>query len=175
LVKGDDKSARYLMRQINLEPAVVRSCVERVLEEGGDPLPSTEPFAQQESAKVQTGPLNQSSETNPRTRVLQMVESGRISASEAAELLKAMRFAAVPMPGESGFMVLPLDEVNFDDLRQRSLRIVVEANGSTAEVSLPFEQAQAALFRLLREVYSGSHGTLVDLEGGNEHLQISLD
>lgn len=175
LVKGDDKSIRYLMRQINLEPAVVRSCVQRVLEEGGDPLPATEPFAQEEPAKMQTGPLKPTSEPSPRARVLQMVESGKISASEGAELLKAMRFAAVPMPGEGGFVMLPLDEVNFDDLRQRNLRIVVRSNGSSAELSLPFEQAQSALFQLLREVYGGAQGTIVDLEGDSERLQISLE
>lgn len=175
LVKGDDKSIRYLMRQINLEPAVVRSCVERVLQEGGDGLPATEPFVEQEPSKMQTGPLSQSNEPNPRAKVLQMVEAGRISAAEGAELLRAMRFAAVPMAGESGFMVLPLDDVNFDELRQRNIRFVVESGGAGAEVSMSFEQAQAMLFQLLREVYGGAQGTLVDLNGGDQHLQISLD
>ncbi|MFN8563763.1 MAG: Clp protease N-terminal domain-containing protein [Anaerolineae bacterium] len=177
LIKGEDKSVRYLMRQINLEPAVVRSCVERVLQEGGDGLPTTEPLMEEEPAKMETGPLKPSmpNDSSPRAKVLQLVESGKISASEAAELLKAMRFAAVPIPAESGFVLLPLDDVNFDELRQRTVRFAVEANGAGAEIALSFEEAQAVIFQLLREVYGGAQGTLVDLDGGNQRLHISLD
>lgn len=175
LVKGDDKSSRYIMRQIGIEPAVVRSCVERVVQEGGDGLPGTEPLVEQASARIETGPLTQPTEFNPRAKVLQLVETGRISASEAAELLKAMRFAAVPLPPDTGFVLLPLDDVNFDELRQRTVHFAVEADGSGAEVSLPFDQAQAVLFRLLREVYGGAQGRLIDLNGGDQHLQISVD
>lgn len=178
LVKGEDKSIRYLMRQIYLEPQVVRSCVERVLRDGGDALPQTAPLVEEEPIEMQTGPLGQPGEMSARSRVLQMVEAGRISAAEAAELLKAMRYAALPVPGESGFVLLPLDNVNFDDLRQRTLRVVVLDTGTEevkTELSLPFEQAQSAIFSLLRDVYNGSQGTLVDLESGDDHLQISLE
>ncbi|MCC6804498.1 MAG: hypothetical protein IT319_16560 [Anaerolineae bacterium] len=175
LVKGDDKASRYLMRQIGLEPAVVRSCVERVVQEGGDGLPTTEPLVESAPARIETGPLRQSDDFNPRAKVLQLVESGRINAVEAAELLKAMRFAAIPIPPESGFVLLPLDDVNFDELRQHSVRFAVEANGAGAEVVLPFEKAQAVIFRLLREIYTGTPGTVVDLNGGDQHLQISVD
>ncbi len=176
LIKGEDKSIRYLIRQINLEPAVVRSCVERVLQQDKIDLPTTKPFTH--SAPAMEPEPQTTAEPGARTKVLQMVEAGKITASEAAELLKAMRFAAVPTLGTSGFMLLPLDQVNFDDLRQRSLRFVVVENGSNtvkAEVVLPFEQAQNELFRLLRDIYNGTQGTLIDLEGDQEHLQISLD
>ena len=121
---------------------------------------------------METGPLKPSmpNDSSPRAKVLQLVESGRISASEAAELLKAMRFAAVPIPAESGFVLLPLDDVNFDELRQRTVRFAVEANGAGAEIALSFEEAQAVIFQLLREVYGGAQGTLVDLDGGNQRL-----
>ncbi len=178
LVKGDDKAIRYLMRQINLEPQVVRSCVERVLQQGGDDLPGTEPLMDDDPTRMQTGPLGQESEPDTRMRVLQMVESGRITAMEAAELLKAMRYAAVPVPGEGSFVLMPLDAVNFDDLRQRSLRIVVrdgESNVIKAEVTLPFDRMQNEIFRLLRGAYNGSQGKLVDLDGGEDRLQISLE
>lgn len=177
LIKGEDKSIRYLIRQINLEPAVVRSCVERVLQQDKSDLPNTKPFTQDESVEVEREP-QPSAEPNARTKVLQMVESGKITAAEAADLLKAMRFAAVPTLGTSGFVLLPLDQVNFDDLRQRSLRFVVLEKGSNtikSEVVLPFDQAQNEIFRLLRDIYNGSQGTLIDLEGDQDHLQISLD
>jgi hypothetical protein len=72
-------------------------------------------------------------------------------------------------------VLLPIDDVNFDELRQRSVRFTVESDGAGAEIALPFEQAQAVIFRLLREVYGGAQGTLVDLDGDGQHLQISLD
>lgn len=124
---------------------------------------------------MQTGPLG---ETDVRTRVLRLVESGKVSAAEAAELLKAMRFAAVPVPGEGSFILLPLDEVNFDDLRQRTVRFIVRDSASDevkADMTLPFERAQNEIFRLLRAIYGGSQGTLIDLEGGDDHLQVSLE
>ncbi|HVU14849.1 MAG TPA: Clp protease N-terminal domain-containing protein [Phototrophicaceae bacterium] len=178
LVKGEDKSIRHLMRQINLEPQVVRSCVERVLQEDkGDNLPATKPFVQETIAMEEPEPpVNAApSEPNPRTKVLQLVEAGKISASEAAELLKAMRLASLPLPGNSGFVLLPLDEVNFDDLRQRGLRFTIISKGGKSEVTIPFEQAQSELFRLLRSAYGGGQGKLIDLDGGQDRLQISLD
>jgi hypothetical protein len=178
LVKGDDKSIRYLMRQINLEPQVVRQNIDRTLErQGGDDMSisDSDPTASQTLRALSPTPPQ---EFNPRAQVLSMVESGKISAAEAAELLKAMRFAAVPMTGNSGFVLLPFDDVNFDDLRQRTLRIVVTENGSDnvkAEVALPFEQAQTELFRLLSAIYNGSTGTLINIDSGDDRLQVSLE
>ncbi len=179
LVKGDDKSIRYLMRQINLEPQVVRTCVERVLqEEKTADLPATKPFVQDEPMlEEDSQPVSAAqSEPNARAKVLQMVDSGKISAAEGAELLKAMRLASVPMPGSSGFLLMPMDDVNFDDLRQRSVRVVIRrGNGVALDVSLPFEQAQNELFRLMRGVYSGVQGALLDLDDGESRIQISLE
>jgi Clp amino terminal domain, pathogenicity island component len=178
LVKGDDKSIRYLMRQINLEPQVVRQNIDRMLErEGGDDMSisDSDPTASQTLRALSP---NLPQEFDARARVIVMVESGKISAAEAAELLKAMRYAAVPMTGSSGFVLLPFDQVNFDDLRQRTLRFIVTENGSDsikAEVALPFEQAQAELFRLLSAIYNGSTGTLLNLNGGDDRLKVSLD
>src|SRR5664279_2476285 len=95
LIKGEDKSIRYLIRQINLEPSVVRSCVERVLQKGGDKPADTKPFTQ--NIRV-TDEIQALGSFDARAKVLQMVESGTISAMEGAELLKAMRFAALPVP-----------------------------------------------------------------------------
>lgn len=178
LVKGDDKSIRYLMRQINLEPQVVRQNIDRALErQGGDDvsISDSDPTASQTLRALTPTPPQ---EFNARAYVLSLVEAGKISAPEAAELLKAMRFAAVPLTGSTGFVLLPFDDVNFDDLRQRTLRIVVTENDTDnvkAEVSLPFEQAQAELFRLLSAVYNGSTGTLININGGDDRVQVSLD
>lgn len=178
LVKGDDKSIRYLMRQINLEPQVVRQNIDRELErKGGDDasISDSDPTASQTLRALTPTPAP---EFNARARVLSLVEAGKISAAEGAELLKAMRFAAVPLPGGSGFVLLPFDDVNFDELRQRTLHFVVTENGSNtvkAEVALPFEQAQAELFRMLSAVYNGSTGTLLSLNGGDDRLQVSLE
>jgi hypothetical protein len=179
LVKGEDKSIRYVMRQINLEPNVVRSCVERVLEEGFPPPPS----ADEQEATIRTTPAAMIKQTDPsnRAKVLQLVETGKISASEGAELLKAMRFSAIPVPGSGGFVLLPLEDVNFDELRQRTLHLTItnaadDGNGdATAELTIPFEQAQAMLFKLLKDMYAGAHGTLVELNGGKDHLNISME
>ena len=176
LVKGDDKSIRYLMRQINLEPQVVRSCVERVLQEGGDDLPATQPLMDDDISRMRTGPLGRQSELDTRIRVLQMVDRGKITATEAAELLKAMRFAAVPMPGEGGFMLLPIDEVNFDDLRQRSLRVVVpttiQSHQGGGQAAL--RQMQDEIFRLLRGAYSGARASW-SIGATREHIEITMD
>jgi hypothetical protein len=175
LVKGEDKSIRYVMRQINLEPNVVRSCVERVLEEGFPP-----PADEQEATIKTTSTAMMMKQTDPtnRAKVLQLVETGKISASEGAELLKAMRFSAIPVPGSGGFVLLPLEEVNFDELRQRSLHLTVTEDGSSevkAELTIPFEQAQSLLFKLLRDMYGGAQGKLIELNGGQDHLHISME
>jgi Clp amino terminal domain, pathogenicity island component/SHOCT-like domain len=184
LVKGDDKSIRFIMREIKLEPSVVRSCIERVLAQGQDDLSTTQPFGQDEP--VITGPITTQQierlklppepDSPARTKVLEMVNAGRISAAEGAELLKAMRFAAVPIPGDAGFVLLPIDGVNFDDLRQRMLRFTVTGvNGEKTEIMLPFEQAQTQLHTLLRAVYSGGQGKLVELGSGQNRISVSLE
>ena len=105
-----------------------------------------------------------------------MVNNGRISAAEGAELLKAMRLAVVPMSGDAGYLLLPLDGVNFEDLRQRILRFTVTgSNGARTEIMLPFEQAQAQLHSLLSAIYSGGQGKLVELGSGQNRITISLE
>ncbi len=180
LVKGDDKSMRYLMRQINLEPQVVRSCIERVLQkEGGDGAggSDSDPTATQTVRAMSPSLSPSQPEQNARGRVLQMVEAGRISAAEAAELLKAMRFAAVPVPGSSGFILLPLDEVNFEEVRQRTVRFTITSKETSAvktEIDMSFEQAQTELFRLLNALYTSTPGTVFDVDGTVDDLHVSV-
>ncbi len=184
LVKGDDKSIRYLMRQINLEPEVVRSCIERVLrQERPNELADTKPFFSdsppalelEESEDVPMMP--QPAEPTIRARVIKLVEDGKISAQEAAELLKAMRLAAVPIADNQGYLLLPLGSVSFDDLRQRSVRFVWNARpGAPAgEVSLPFEQVQNNLLSFLNDVYQGNAGSRLDLDSAQGRLTISIE
>ncbi len=182
LVKGDDKSIRYLMRQISLEPEVVRSCVERVLrQERPEDLAETKPFvdnshlAVDDTEDVSTMP--QPAEPAIRARVIKLVEDGKISAQEAAELLKAMRLAAIPIADDQGYVLLPLGSVSFDDLRQRSVRFVWNARQSNAptNVSLPFEQVQNDLLRFLHDAYQGNSGARLDLDSAQGRLSITIE
>ncbi len=177
LVKGDDKSIRYLIRQLNIEPTVVRSCIERILQEHPDDLQETKPFqSSAEPADHQTMPL--AAESNLRARVIKLVEDEKITAREAADLLKAMRLAAVPLDETSGYVLLPLDSVNFDELRQRNVHITLSdstSNAITADITLPFEQAQNQFFRLLLDAYRGETGSRVDIDGAQGHMTISIE
>ena len=182
LVKGDDKSIRYLMRQISLEPQVVRSCVERVLrEERPNDLAETKPFVDDSHLAVDDTEdeaiMPQPTEIPIRTRVIKLVEDGKISAQEAAELLKAMRLAAIPIADDQGYLLLPLGAVSFDDLRQRSVRFVWNARQSSApaDVKLPFEQVQNDLLRFLHDAYQGNAGSRLDLDSAQGRLSITLE
>ncbi len=183
LVKGDDKSIRYLMRQISLEPEVVRSCVERVLrqERPEDDLAETKPFVDNSHLAVDETEdvpiMSDPAEPPIRSRVIKLVEDGKISAQEAAELLKAMRLAAVPLADDQGYVLLPLGSVSFDDLRQRSVRFVWNARQSNApaDVKLPFEQVQNDLLRFLHDTYQGKSGARLDLDSAQGRLTISLE
>ena len=176
LVKGDDKPMRYLMRQINLEPQVVRSCIERALQkDGGDGAygSDNDPTATQTVRSLSPS----QPEPSARTKVLQLVEAGKISPMEGAELLKAMRFAAVPMPGTTGFILLPLDEVNFEEVRQRTLRFTIttkDTNAVKTEIDMSFEQAQTELFRLLNALYRNAPGAVFDVDGTVDDLHVSV-
>jgi hypothetical protein len=167
VAKGEDKSIRFLMRQINLDPQSVRNCVERVLQRGSDNLPPTRPFTVNEPFEDEdTEAIRASADTSPQSKVLNMIETGKISAIEGAELLSAMRLSTVPLPEKSGYLLLSLDGINFDMLHAQVLRFSV--NGSDAVV--PFEQAQSELLRLLRGAYSGEERISVTLGD----LKISL-
>jgi hypothetical protein len=169
LVKGDDKSIRYLMRQINLEPQMVRNCVERVLQQGGDNLPPTRPFTVKGSFEEDTDAMSTApqSSASAQDKVLHMIDTGKISAIEGAELLNAMRLSSIPIPDKSGYVLLALDGINYDLLQAHVLRFSV--NGS--DVIVPFEQAQNELLRLLRSIYNGDEHASANLGD----LKISLE
>lgn len=168
VAKGEDKSVRFLMRQINLDPQAVRNCVERVLQRGSDNLPPTRPFTVSEPFEEEdTDSVRTPADSSGQARVLQMIETGKISAIEGAELLSAMRLSTVPLPEKSGYLLLSLDGINFDMLHAQVLRFSV--NGS--DVVVPFEQAQNELLRLLRGAYRGEERISVTLG----ELKISLE
>ncbi len=167
IVKGEDKSLRYVMRQINLEPQMVRNCVERVLQQGADNLPPTRPFTVDTPFEEETEIVRTMPDSSAHSKVLHMIDTGKISAQEGAELLRAMRLASVPIPEKGGFLLIPFEDVNLDGLRARSLHFIV--NGSV--VSVPFEQAQNELLRLLRSAYSGSRDASATLG----ELKITLE
>lgn len=167
IVKGEDKSIRYIMRQINLEPQMVRNCVERVLQQGSDNLPPTRPFTVDEPFDEDTDVVRTMPDSSAHSKVLNMIDTGKISALEGAELLQAMRMASVPIPEKGGFLLIPFDEVNVDAARTRALHFII--NGS--EVIVPFEQAQNELLRLLRGAYTEKQSMTITLGD----LQISLE
>lgn len=160
VIKGEDKSIRYVMRQINLEPPIVRNCIERVLQKGADSLPPTRPFTVSEPFDEETEKLRTQPDTDAQSKVLRLIETGKISAQEGAELLQALRLATIPIPENGGFLLIPFENTNVDAARSRSVHFIV--NGAPVSV-VPFEQAQAELLRLLRSAYSGAPGTSATL------------
>jgi hypothetical protein len=108
-----------------------------------------------------------------RLKVLKMVDEGKITALEGAELLKALQITAVPFPAfpPSGWTLtlIPAGSTPMDKIQKRILRMVIRKGDETQfEFSHPIWQLHGDYSIFLQRYYSGEIGKIMDFKAKDD-------
>jgi hypothetical protein len=113
-----------------------------------------------------------------RRKVLDMVDEGKITALEGAELLKHLQVVATPFPMGMGWMhqFTPLGSTPIEQMQKRTLRFVVRKGDETQfELRHPFLQVASDYMILLNRFYSGEVGKIFDLKADDKTIDVYID
>jgi hypothetical protein len=109
--------------------------------------------------------------SDERRRVLDMVDEGKITALEGAELLKSLQIVAAPFPMGTNWVqqLLPLGNKPIDQLQNRVLRLVIRKGDKTEfELRHSMRQLNGDYLLLLNRFYSGEIGKIMDFKGDDD-------
>jgi hypothetical protein len=98
--------------------------------------------------------------------VLDMVDEGKITAQEGAELLKALQIVAAPFPMGMTIVqnLLPMGSTPMERLQNRILRLVIKKGDDTQfELRRPMRDLSGDYMILLNRFYSGEIGKIMDV------------
>lgn len=114
---------------------------------------------------------------NERTRVLDMINDGKITALEGAELLKSMQITAVPFPmGQGITQILLPAPVPFETLQRRMMRMIIhKEDGTEVEIRHPMQQIQGTYLQLLQQYYNGATGKVMDVQVDDTTIDLYID
>jgi hypothetical protein len=115
-----------------------------------------------------------------RIKVLNMVNEGKITALEGAELLKALQITAVPIPTfpVRGWTqtIIPAGSTPMDKNQKRILRMVVRKGDETQfELRHPVWQLHGDYAIFLQRFYSGELGKIMDLKADDKTIDLYID
>ena len=113
-----------------------------------------------------------------RRMVLEMVDEGKITALEGAELLKALQITAVPFPAPLNIpqMLIPSASAPMEHLQRRTMRLVVKkGDGTEIEIRHPMMQVQGDYFLLMQRFYGGQVGKVLDVKTDDKTIDVYID
>ncbi|MBC7812840.1 MAG: Clp protease N-terminal domain-containing protein, partial [Burkholderiales bacterium] len=171
ILRQNDSTAANILRRLGLDLERVRQTTRSMILLKSVPEPET--FNR---------PIGGGSAEN--LKVLQMIEDGKISASEGTELLQAMQPRMLLGAGAPGqrfyFSSGPTPMINVRDaesLRLR-LRITEKSTGSVrGDISLPFLQMQESTAAMARQVlFEGQReGKIYEMDDGDQHIEVLIE
>lgn len=173
LMKKPDYAIVNVLQRVSLDPDSIRRAARRTM------LETQETGALDAVSRAMiTTPTNgngngHSAHPDPRLKIIQMVEDGKISAAEAGDLLRAMQFASMPAVA---FTNRPANEV--DQVRARLIRFTL-TDKTTKQPKANFlvsaERLQAEIFVLIQLLYNGHTGKVGEWDTANDHVQLSIE
>lgn len=173
LMKKPDYAIVNVLQRVSLDPDSIRRAARRTM------LETQETGALDAvSRALITAPTNGNGNghgvhPDPRVKIIQMVEDGKISAAEAGDLLRAMQFASMPAVA---FTNRPANEV--DQVRARLIRFTL-TDKTTKQPKANFlvsaERLQAEIFVLIQLLYNGHTGKVGEWDTANDHVQLSIE
>lgn len=175
LMKRPDYAILSVLQRVSLDPDTVRRTVRRTLldapEANGAADADDKPAAPANGANRNGAHANGG--TDPRMKVIQMVDEGKISASEAGDLLRAMQVTSMPAVAYANRFNGEIDQV-----RGRSIRLLLTDKTTRqpkADVRIPAERLQAEMFILVQLLYNGYTGKVGEWNAGADHIQITIE
>lgn len=158
LMKKPDYAIINVLQRVSLDPDTVRRATRRLMLDTAD--------AAEEDAPAPNG-------GDPRLRIIHMVEAGKITASEAGDLLRALQTPSVPAVAYANRFAGEIDHV-----RGRSVRLTLTDKAtrqSKADVRIPVDRLQAEIFVLVQLLYNGHMGKVGEWNTATDHIQIVIE
>jgi hypothetical protein len=120
-----------------------------------------------------------------RRKVLDMVDEGKITALEGAELLKNLQVAVVtfpfatiapPFPSMTSPMFRVAGSTSIERIQNRVLRMVVRKGDETQfELRHPMRLLHLDYMIFLQRFYSGEVGKIMDLKADDKTIDVYID
>lgn len=164
LIEQKDSTAVTILARLGVSPQQIRQYTLSKLQESGSDRPSPTPM--------------QPPFFDERRKVLQMIDDGRITALEGAELLKALQIVAVPFPlGMNAIHAFAAGSgIPMEQLQARAMRLIVRRGDQTEiEIRRPMQQVQGELFLFLQRFYSGQSGKILDVQADDKTIDVFID
>jgi len=173
ILRQNDSTAANILRRLGLDLERVRQTTRSMILLKGLPEPP---------ALNRLTPAGNDSAEN--MKVLQMIEDGKLSASEGTALLQAMQprmLLGAGTPGQRFYFSSGLTPmVNVRDVENLRLRVRVtdKASGSVrGDISLPFLQTQESTATMARQVlFEGQReGNIYEMDDGDQHIEVTIE
>lgn len=177
LMKKPDYAIVNVLQRVSLDPDSIRRAARRTMletqETGAIDAVSRALLTEQTPTNGNGHGNGNGAHVDPRLKIIQMVEDGKISAAEAGDLLRAMQFASMPAVA---FTNRPANEV--DQVRGRLIRFTL-TDKTTKQPKANFlvsaERLQAEIFVLIQLLYNGHTGKVGEWDTANDHVQLSIE
>ncbi len=176
LMKKPDYAIVNVLQRVSLDPDTLRRTVRRTMlesQETGviDPIHRTTPVGNGNGHSSGNG--GGAPALDPRLKIIQMVEEGKITAAEAGDLLRALQFASMPAVAFTNRATTEIEQV-----RGRAIRITLTdktTHQPKADVRISADRLQAEIFVLIQLLYNGHMGKVGEWDSASDHVQISIE
>lgn len=165
LMKKPDYAIINVLQRASLDPDTIRRTARRMMIDDEE-APETAEKSANGSAPVAAAP-------DPRMKIIEMVEAGKITAAEAGDLLRAMQATSIPAVAFTNRITGDVEQ-----LRTRQVRLVIAdkvTRQPKADVRVPVERLQAEMFVLIQLLYNGYTGKVGEFPSPTDQITISIE
>ncbi len=167
LMKKPDYAIISVLQRVSLDPDSVRRATRRLMLDSND---AAETEGDEDGKKPSS---NGALPADPRMKIIQMVDEGKITASEAGDLLRAMQTTSMPAVAYANRFAGEIEQI-----RGRSVRLTImdkTTRQPKADIRVPVDRLQAEMFVLIQLLYNGHTGKVGEWNTANEQIQVVIE
>jgi hypothetical protein len=165
LMKKPDYAIVNVLQRVSLDPDSVRRTARRTMLDTSDAVD-----VDGDAPKFST---NGNSPVDPRIQIIQMVSDGKITASEAGDLLRALQTPSMPAVAYANRFAGDMNQV-----RGRAVRVQFTDKTTRqpkTDLRIPADRLQAEIFVLVQLLYNGYTGKVGEWDTAADHIQITIE
>lgn len=172
LLRKPDYAIVSVLQRVSLDPDTVRRAARRMMLESSAEVPEGVSPAP-DIDKRTNGAHPPAPGTDPRLKIIQMVEAGKLTPAEAGDLLRAMQVTSMPAVAFTNRLASDIE-----DVRGRHIRITITDKTTRerkADIRIPADRLQAEIFVLVQLLYNGYTGKVGEWNGSADHVQVVIE
>jgi ATP-dependent Clp protease ATP-binding subunit ClpA len=162
LMKKPDYAIISVLQRVSLDPDTVRRAARRLMLDAQESVPDGNGNGKAVSNGI-----------DPRMKIIQMVDDGKISAAEAGDLLRAMQTASTPAVAYANRFAGEIEQI-----RGRHIRLTITDKTTRqpkADLRVPVDRLQAELFVLIQLLYNGYAGKVGEWNTPTDNIQVVIE